>query len=401
MKILQITNKVPYPPKDGGSVAVLNLGQGLAQQNHEMHMLAINTSRHHVPKASLKNGIPGYSSVRTVYLDTSIRTGEALTNLFLSHKPYNYVRFKGDSVLGALRKFLQDFAFDVIILEGLYLTPYLETIRNHSRALLVYRAHNIEYEIWQRAALRENNPLRRVYYYITARRLRRIEKLYINRYDTLVPITNRDYQVYRQLGNSKPARVSSTGITASAFSAYNTQKNQVGIFYLGALDWFPNQEGLIWFIKKVWPQFYSKYPDTSFFIGGRNAPAWLKRFCTKTGIKFYGEVNDAIDFMVRRKIMVVPLFSGSGMRIKIIEGMAAGRVIITTSIGAEGIPVTNGKELFIADKEADFLEILEMLINDKELRRRIGEQAREFVEKRFDNRVISEDLSNFLKEQIA
>lgn len=398
MKILQVTNKVPYPPKDGGTVAVLNMGKGLAEQRHEVHLFAINTSRHYVPRSQLNGALSYYSSIRTAYLNTDISASDAAKNLFLSRLPYNYERFYGYSVNGALRKFLLDEQFDVVLLEGLFLLPYLPEIRQNTNALVLYRAHNIEHEIWKRASAGEQNLPKRLYFSIMARRLKRIERKLVNQYDALLPITHRDQDVFNKLGNSKPAYVCPAGISSGQFQAYNTQKNQGDVFYLGALDWFPNQEALTWFVRKIWPQFYSKYPDTNLFVGGRNSPAWMERFLNKPGIKYYGEVNDAIDFMTRRKIMIVPLFAGSGMRIKIVEGMAAGRAIIATSIATEGIPVTPGKELLIADDQDAFQQALEQLINDKELRLQLGKQAQAFVKKHFENSTIAANLGEFLNQ---
>lgn len=172
------------------------------------------------------------------------------------------------------------------------------------------------------------------------------------------------------------------------------------IFYIGALDWIPNQEGLIWFIEKVWPLILKKVPSVNFYIAGRNAPKWLEKVFEKPQIQFYGEIENATDFMTRNGIMVVPLFSGSGMRVKIVEGMALGKAIISTSIGAEGIEAMNGQDLVIADTITSFADDLIKLLSNNELSKELSINAKEFVRKNYDNKFISMNLHNFYKQYI-
>jgi glycosyltransferase involved in cell wall biosynthesis len=172
------------------------------------------------------------------------------------------------------------------------------------------------------------------------------------------------------------------------------------VFHLGALDWLPNQEGLLWFLKEIWPVVHKDHPDTSFYIAGRNAPDFISRI-DQPGVVFLGEVDDAYAFMNGKAIMVVPLLSGSGMRIKIIEGMALGKIIVSTPLGAEGIPVDHGENIMIAGSADGFVKVLDSLISDKDRCEEIGLNAVSFIKKNFDNLAIASSLIKFYEERLG
>ena len=172
------------------------------------------------------------------------------------------------------------------------------------------------------------------------------------------------------------------------------------LFHIGALDWAPNQEGLIWFFDNCWTRIHSQNPDLKFYLAGRNAPEWLERRLSLDGVVYLGEINDAYDFINSKAIMVVPLFSGSGMRIKIIEGMALGKPIVTTDIGTEGIPTIDGNNIMLANDADKFVESINRLINDRELFNQIGKNAIGFIQEKFDNLSQAGALIEFYKNQI-
>ena len=159
-------------------------------------------------------------------------------------------------------------------------------------------------------------------------------------------------------------------------------------------------EGLIWFFNQCWPKIHGENPDLKFYLAGRNAPEWFERLIKLEGVEYLGEINDAYDFINSKAVMVVPLFSGSGMRIKIIEGMALGKSIVTTDIGTEGIPTENGNNILIANDSAQFTEAIVRLINDRKLFDQIGKNAIGFIQEKFDNLSQAGALVDFFNKQI-
>jgi glycosyltransferase involved in cell wall biosynthesis len=398
MKILQVANKVPYPPKDGGSIATLSMTKGFKSLGHEVSVIAMSTSKHPVRMEDIPQHLRDDIHFVLVDVDTRIRPARAASNLLFSKLPYNAERFITKKFEDRLRQYLDEHPFDVIQLEGLYLAPYIDIIRKHSDALVSMRAHNIEHEIWERT-VRQRRGMAKMYTRLIAHRVKKMELAQLNAYDAMVPITNRDEDILKSLGCQLPSHVSPTGIDMEKFKAYNGKPDFPSLFHIGALDWSPNQEGLDWFLKRCWPGLHQRYPDLKFYIAGRNAPAYIQNI-KLPNVVFLGEVDNAYTFMQDRAIMVVPLLSGSGMRIKIIEGMALGKAIVSTSIGAEGIIIEPDKEIVIADTSEKFTEGIESLLNNFDKFEAIGNNARHFVERNYDNLSICKALTGFYKELI-
>ncbi|MBN1182441.1 MAG: glycosyltransferase family 4 protein [Bacteroidales bacterium] len=397
MKILQICTKIPYPPLDGGSIAIVNLAQGFVNAGHKVDILAMNTPKHY--QKEILQQIQADLRLFYVDVDTDIKIPKLFFNLILSRLPYNATRFISEKFEKQLITLIKDESYDVIQLEGLYLLPYVKVIRNICNAIIAYRAHNIEYEIWERS-LSMASGIKKMYLKNLVKRLKRFETGHINTYDVLVPITRRDLSTFNLMQNKMPAFVSPTGFNMDKLFHDNISEEFPSSFFLGALDWFPNQEGLIWFINKVWRKIHSQNPNIQFYIAGRNAPLWLENKLKQPGIIYLGEIEDAHVFMLSKGIMIVPLFSGSGMRIKIIEGMALGKTIIASPVAAEGIDITHNENIIIADGEEDFINAIDNLLKNKQLYDMIGKNAQKFITENYDNKTISSSLAEFYKSQI-
>ncbi len=404
MKILQISNKVPYPPKDGGSIATFNLTKGFAELGHNVSLLSINTRKHYVDIQKVNNEIKDIAKLYACYLNTNISAIQAFKNFIFSSFPYNAQRFISKTFEDKIIEILATESFDIVQLEGLYLIPYIEIIRKKSKALIAYRAHNIEHEIWQRTAIGEKNFAKQFYIKNLAKRIEKFEKASLNTYDLLIPITARDAKILAQMGNKKPVHVCPTGYDLKTLiERQNTdnQLNEISLFHIGALDWTPNQEGLLWFLKHCWKKLRQLHPALKFTVAGRNCPQWLSEKFISEGVIYKGEVENAIDFINYQRVMIAPILSGSGMRIKIIEGMALAKTIITTTIGTEGIDTTHNINILIANSPQDFLnEIIEIIENPEKINE-IERNARIFIEQNFDNKIISANLLNFYNKNLG
>ena len=399
MKILQLAHKVPWPPKDGEAIAILTLSKGFFLHGHQVTVLAMNTEEHHVEKEDIPEHLAAEIDFHIVNIPANNSLGKILQNLFLSDLPLHAERCISNAYYDALIRLLSEKKFDVIQIEGLYLCPYIPVIRKYSDALVSYRAHNIEHEIWQRT-----NQIAGVWRFFYLRRLvRRLKKFelnFLNQYDVLVSITERDGYILDQLGNRKPRYTSQTGIHLSSLIPTAKNLEYPSLFHIGALDWPPSQEGLLWFLNFCWPAIHEKYPSLKFYIAGRNVPAWIESRFKSDYVIFLGEVEDAYTFMNSKAIMIVPLHSGTGMRIKIIEGMALGKAIVSTSVGCEGIPAIDHENILIADKPQDFIASIDALLSDKSLFERLCKNSVDFIRAKFDNLAIVGALIDFYKQQM-
>lgn len=399
MKILQVTNKVPYPTKDGGAIACMNLTKGFAHLGHEVSVLSMNTVKHHVSIDEIPSSVKDLANFHFVEVPARISAFAAFFNLLFSKNPYNAVRFINTNFSRELARLLSENKFDVVQLEGLYVCPYIPIIRKNSDATIVYRSHNIEYEIWERTT-KLAQGLKNIYLKNLTARIKRFEVGLLNSYDLLVPITERDGTILNRLGNNKPQHISQTGIDSSVLVPNAKNLEYPSVFHIGSMEWAPNQEGLIWFLENCWSSIHEKYPELKFYIAGRNAPAWLIEKLKAPNVVFEGEVADAYEFMNSKSIMIVPLFSGSGMRIKIIEGMALGKSIVSTPIGAEGIDISPNENVVIASEAEKFREAISKLIEDREFFDKIGKNAVDFINEKFDNLAAAGKLIEFYKLNI-
>ncbi len=399
MKILQVTNKVTYPTNDGGTIACMNLTRGFSLLGHRVTVLSMNTEKHHVKMEEIPKTVKDLADFRLVDVPARIYRISAFINLIFSRKPYNAVRFISKRFENELETILKANSFDIVQLEGLYVCPYIPVIRKNSSAKIVYRAHNIEHEIWARTAAMAAD-LEKWYLKILSRRIKRFEKKLLNTYDLLVPITERDGIILDAMGNKKPRHVSQTGIDSSMLIPNAKYLEHPSLFHIGSLDWAPNQEGLIWFLDNCWKEIHEKYPSLMFYVAGRNAPVWFQRRLGMPNVVYKGEVDDAYEFMNSKSIMIVPLNSGSGMRIKIIEGMALGKPIVTTKIGTEGISTTSGKNIIIAADKAEFVKAVSELIENRDFFESISRNAIEYIHDNFDNLTSAGALIEFYKQHI-
>ncbi|TVR82374.1 MAG: glycosyltransferase [Saprospirales bacterium] len=391
MKILQLCKKFPLPLKDGESIAVTYLSRALNDLGCEVTLLAMNTSKHYINLDDVKHLSGHYKSIHTVDIDNAIKPVQALKNLFSSDS-YHVSRFRSDAFSQKLEELLKSENYDIVQLETLYLAPYMETIRRHSDALVVMRSHNIEHEIWDRITHNTRFLPKKWYIKYLSKKLKNFELGVLNDYDFLVPISQRDLQKFRNLGYMNGARTIPIGID---FKDYNPNMNSFrknpSVSFIGSLDWIPNYEGINWFLNEVWPDVHEKFPELELHIAGRNTPDDLYRW-SKSKVLIHGEVRDAREFINQHPMMIVPLLSGSGMRAKILEGMALGKVVITTSMGLEGIEAQHNEQVLVADSPEEYLECFQKCLSDTELMINISKNAQKFVSENFNNYELAKNL---------
>jgi glycosyltransferase involved in cell wall biosynthesis len=402
MNILQLTNKIPYPPNDGGAIATLNMSKGFTYLGHHVTILSMNTSKHYFKIDDIPEKIRNTIQIIAVDIDSEITPAGALNNLLFSGLPYSAERFISRAFSDRLSELLTAEHFDIVQIEGLYLTHYIPVIRKFSKAIISFRSHNIEHEIWERTADRQKNPVKKIYLRILAKRIKEFKRNILNTYDLLIPITQRDADIYSNNGNLAPVCVVPAGINFKEMSLPYPRDIEPSVCYIGALDWIPNQDGLTWFLKSVWPGILNFMPGIQFHIAGRNAPVKFAGYLNnQPGVVYHGEINDAYSFMVKYSVMIVPLFSGSGMRVKIIEGMALKRLVVSTPKGAEGIGAIHNENILIAENTDEFINAVSSALSDPVLYTKISENAKVFTESNFDNEKICAKLISFYESRLA
>jgi len=391
MRILQLCHKFPWPLKDGAAIASTYLAKAFAELGSEVTLLSMNTSKHWFDTSELPRNFDHYSDIQTVFVNNHIRPLPALLNL-LSKKSYHVERFDNADFADRLAALLQNGSFDIVQLESLYLTPYIPVIRKYTKAMIVLRAHNVEHEIWERVA-EKSNPLKKWYLQKITPRLRQYEIEHLNEYDLVAGISERDLQQFRALGLHKPATVTPIGLDCRDYRADAASFSRpLSLSFIGSLDWMPNQEGLRWFLDEVWlPVLAPAFPELTFHIAGRTAPRWLRELKMER-VVFHGEVPSSPDFLNQHSVMVVPLLSGGGMRAKILEGMAVGKVVLSTGVGMEGIDARHRRECLLADTADEFHKAIQWCYAQGAGLADLGSRAQGFCHDRYDNLEVGRHL---------
>ena len=399
MRILQLCNKPPFPPMDGGAIGMNNVTMGLVNAGHEVKVVSLNTHKHYVDIQKLPEDYKAKTGIELLFVDTRLKPLDAFFNLFTS-RSYHVTRFYDKKVAARLKEILEKEDFDIVQVESVFLKDYLPDIRRSTRAKVVLRAPNVEYKIWERLANEESNPLKKWYLNLLFKRLKKEETGVLNAFDAVYTVTHNDLELLRSEGMKVPGAFIPTGPDVNKkIPEVPPRESSPTLFHLGALDWMPNQEGIFWFLEHVWPEVVKAFPGTHFYIAGRRPSAQMLAIKAPQ-VHMLGEIEDAAAFMNEHSVMVVPLFSGSGMRVKIVEGMMAGKAVVSTSVGAEGLVVHPGKDILIADTAEAFIRALSDLLEDPGRITETGRQARANCEAHYSEKALTDKLVNFFNSLI-
>ena len=404
LRILQICPKPPLPLIDGGCIAMNALTQGLTNAGHEVQVIAMVTSKHpHVPEA-FSSEYSEKHKYSHVHIRTELNPIRSLSCL-LKSKNYNLDRFYSSEFNQKLIDILSSADFDVVILDSLYSSPYLSTVRKCSNAKVVYRAHNVECEIWDGLSKKSSNPLKSWYLNSLSNSLEIEEVSIINNVDAIATITDEDERWINQHSQTPTLRVP-FGIDIESDTVSGATSDTVEfdgadhVFHFGSMDWEPNIEATRWLLEEVWPLVLKELPEARLVLAGRNMPDEFYRgenSGVKSGVEVIGEVASAEEFLKRPGILTVPIQSGSGMRIKAVEGMACGKPCVGTSLGLQGLGLNDGENSMISNKPENFANSLILLLKNENLARKIALNGANHVREKFNNKNIIKELSNFLE----
>lgn len=375
------------------------MARGLIQNGVELHLLTINTKKHFKPTENIPRDFLEDTHYQAIFRNTDTSFLGTLINLF-SDQSYFESRFFFPEFENRLIEKLKEIQFDVIQLEGLFMCSYISTIRKYSIAKIVLRAHNVEHIIWDRHIQSENNILKKLYLKIQNNRLKKSEIQQLQKVDAIVPITTAD-QVWMEK-HVPPQRLKTilTGVDLKDYSLVRSVDiNPNSIFYFGSMDWMPNQQAVWWFLQNCWPLILERIPNCKFVIAGRNIPVDFKRM-NDLNIVIQENVADPIDIYSKFNVMIVPLQSGSGLRIKIVEGLSYGKPIVSTQVGAEGIAVESGKNIVLVDNPKEFSEEVIRIIQSSEWCENLERNARSFAAENLDNTKITSTLVEFYQKLI-
>ncbi len=390
MKILHITPYSPVPPIFGAALRMYHIIRGLAQY-HEVTLLTLGTEEdlHELRStfgASLKSihivrPNPLFHKHAMVRLVTAFARNESVYTQFTS----------GTNVQAVLDRLYDNCKFDFTIIEF----PHMAKFRLGKGTISVLDEHNVEYSNFERMYKRLKSPIRKLLYRREHHKTYREELMACRNTDAIFTTSSNDCSILDREVPEIPKFVIPNGVDTAFFAPSRVEPEPYSMVFTGTMDYLPNQDGMIYFLDEIFPLIKRVIPESKVFIVGKNPPQSIKRRAGRNVI-VTGYVDDVRPFTWKASVYIVPLRMGSGTRLKILEGLAMKKAIVTTTIGCEGIEVTNGNELIIADDPASFAgEVVELLLNRGKATN-LGERGYELVRKRYDWSIVTEQMNHAL-----
>jgi glycosyltransferase involved in cell wall biosynthesis len=390
LEILILTHRVPFPQNGGYPIVVCNTIRALVSLGHHVSLVALNAKRHR-HEDDEKDELLDKIHYRSFDIDISISLVEGFLTTF-NKNAYNVDRYYNQDFERLLTVEVRNNHYDIIQFEGLFVAPYIDAVRKSNKAKLVYRAHNIEHQVWERLALQKSDPFKKFYLKLMARRIKKYELQHLNKFDGIAVFTEQDKSSMLLSGAKIPVEVVPVGIDLAHYQPDFSQTEFPSLFFLGSLDWMPNREGIEWFLQTFYNDIVSDELRVRLYVAGNDIPEEFDDYEVMGKIYIQGEVDSGIEFVNSKAIMIVPLLSGGGMRVKIIEGMAMQKCIISTTLGAEGINYKNGVNILIANTREEFAKAIKRCIADEDYCKAVGDNARRLMEEQHDAYKVTRNL---------
>jgi polysaccharide biosynthesis protein PslH len=402
MRILFITEQFPYPLDNGGNVRTFNLLKGLAT-SHEVTLIALapthpggedlRTVARLCREVRLVPPAPGGTLREAWLLLSSTWNGESF--VLARHA---FAAFGAEIAKAACHYHAAaDGGYDVVHFNHLDTAIYEPLVPPD--ALRVLDEHNVVTNQVATTARLEPGAVRRVVLRQECRRLKRIEAKLCNRMDCCLVCSAPDAQSLRTLGVESRVEVVPNGVDLNEFAPGGESPAGEGIVFVGSLDYDPCEKGVWFFCTEILPRIRRFFPDMRFVVVGRNPSLRLRRLAELDDrIVITGRVGDVRSYVHAARVSVVPLLSGSGTRLKILESLAAGTPVVTTGIGVEGIEAVPGEHLLVADRPDDFAEAVRSVMESDSLARRLRDQGRKLVESKYDWLPIRRRLLNVYQD---
>jgi sugar transferase (PEP-CTERM/EpsH1 system associated) len=379
MKLLWVKAGGLLPPDMGGKIRSYNILKQLARK-HEITLFTFYSA--HPDDQHLRgNGI--FANIVPVPLPLPARRslGEYIraARLMAAGRPVTIDKFIYPEVRRRYAELLASSTFDVIVCD--FLVPG-SLMRWKTPPPTILFTHNVEAQIWERHCKIAPNPLMKIASWLEARALAGAERRYVELADHVLAVSENDRAFFLQYVDPSRVSVIPTGVDTEYFQPSPEPEQPDTTVFTGSMDWMPNEDGVIYFVEKILPLIHRDIPNAAFWAVGRRPPRRVQALASGNVI-VTGAVDDIRPYLGKAAVCVVPLRSGSGTRIKIFEAMAMGKAVVSTTMGAEGLPVRHGENIVLADDPADFARQVVQLLRDQQRRAQLGRAARQLVEENY------------------
>ncbi len=370
MKILFAATSLPFPANIGQRVRNYSLVRVFRAEGHSVAILAFGDQQELAP-AGL--GLGGLCADFNVIGGVATPSYTGRLNALFSELPYGAWRMRSEQMRQAVGERLAQEEFDLVLCDDVYVLGNLPT---PLPLPLILNKHTIVAEEVQRFVERQRNPLVLAYGWNEYRRVRRLERNAYSKVDAVWACSERDRQIILRDNPAVPIAVVANAVDVADYNATDTDDGRT-IVYVGAMDWLPNRDAVEFFVSDIFPELRRLIADANFVVAGRQPPAEFRQRLERVqGVSFTGTLPDLRPRIAQAAICAVPLRIGSGTRLKIIEAAAMAKPVVSTTIGAEGLTLRDGKEIVIADEPRQFARELAALLGNRKRRLEIGQAAR-------------------------
>lgn len=390
MVILTLTHMYPYPVTDGGKIVTYNTLKYLKKNGVENILLTFANS-------SMQSKLDDIAEVHIIEKNTSNKVSEAIKNL-ISPMPYNMYKYKDYRVIKEIDCILENKKIDIIYIDHLHMAIYAKYIKQkYPNIPLVIRQHNVETTIMERFYKNQTNLIIKLYSYIQFLKLKNYESKIVENFELALMLTDDDNKRMKQMCKEVKTKTIPAGVDVNRYMPNNQKCEKNSIVFLGAMNWLPNEDGILWFVENIFNNILRIKKDTKLYIVGKNPTQKIKELDDKN-IKVTGFVDDDRDYIAKASVFIVPLRIGGGMRIKILNAMSMGKCIVSTTIGAEGINAENGKEIYIEDDIEQICKKIIYSMEHTDTSDKIGQAAREKILKEYSWDAICIKIEKELKQ---
>ena len=388
MRILFLTNLLPYPLDNGGKIKTFSTLKALSIMGNSVDLLCFsenseNDSGNVQKLKNICNDVQFIEHKLTTKSNIKYMMAVAFKSLF-SKYPFGIYKYESKQMRDVIAKKIKENDYDIIYFDHLQMYKYFNSF-DRKNVKFVLDQHNPESEIVYRTYQNSNNFLKKIFLNIEYNKIRKFEKKALSDVDKIYALSENDVESMKHLNvNLKNFSVIPIGVIDNGIINKKEDKNKkLTLMFIGTLTWNPNNQGILWFVRNVIPKLNESGIEYDLYIVGKNPSDELKELCESyNNIFVTGYVNDVDEMYVKSDVMVVPLFVGSGQRVKIIESFSKGIPVISTSIGAEGLDCITDYNVVIADTDIEFVDSLRKM-SDETFRKKIASNARKTFEEKY------------------
>jgi sugar transferase (PEP-CTERM/EpsH1 system associated) len=397
MKILWLNAGLLLPLDKGGKLRTWHLMRHLAMRHDITYMSFSDPTQTHADRIGMSEVCSRLETVpRTDAPKGTTRFYADAARHALDRAPYAVAKYRSKAYRQHLEGLLAAGRFDAIVCD--FLPPFINMPAQLPCPAILF-THNVEAEIWRRHVDTAANPVSRLLLTQQWHRMLRVEEAALRRFNLVLAVSDADRQTFQRLypdAVRSPIHVVKTGVDTQYFTPSRADVRPAHLVFTGSMDWLPNEDGMVYFVRDILPRIREVEPDATLSIIGRAPTPAVQRLAADAGIHVTGRVDDVRPHIGEGAVYIVPLRIGGGTRLKIFEAMSMAKAVVSTTVGAEGLPVTTGQNIVIADEPSRFARAVVHLIRDTDMRQRLEMAARQLVVERYDWSAVAQDFEDAL-----